>query len=121
MIDEFGEQTFGQPAYADGDIIILGSETTGLPQAWHDRWPDRTVTLAELAGLREMARAAAVGCGVEPNYFVNTRVYRAQRDQLRRRVLTRVPGVRAAWSIAGSAKRAVIDKLKSAGLVTVAQ
>ncbi|MEO0587025.1 MAG: glycosyltransferase [Planctomycetota bacterium] len=76
--------------------------------------PDRTVTLAELAGLRDMARAAAIGGGLDPNYFVNTRVYRAQRDQLRRRVLTRVPGVRAAWSIAGSAKRAVTGTQREA-------
>lgn len=45
LITKFGQHTFDEPAYADGDVVILGNENTGLPQAWHDRWPDRTVTI----------------------------------------------------------------------------
>ncbi len=43
LITKFGKHRFDQPAYADGDVIVLGNENTGLPQAWHDRWADRTV------------------------------------------------------------------------------
>lgn len=45
LITKFGAQRFDEPAYADGDVVILGNENTGLPQNWHDRWPDRTVTI----------------------------------------------------------------------------
>lgn len=45
LITKFGAQRFDEPAYADGDVVILGNENSGLPQDWHDRWPDRTVTI----------------------------------------------------------------------------
>ena len=45
LVTKFGTQTFDQPAYADGDVILLGNENTGLPDAWHQRWPDRGVVI----------------------------------------------------------------------------
>ena len=27
--------------FAAGDVLLLGNENTGLPAAWHQRWPDR--------------------------------------------------------------------------------
>lgn len=45
LMTKFGKHRFDEPGYADGDVIILGNENTGLPEAWHERWPDRTVTI----------------------------------------------------------------------------
>ncbi len=45
MVTKFGTQRFDQPAYTDGDVILLGNENTGLPDAWHQRWPDRGVVI----------------------------------------------------------------------------
>ena len=43
LITKFGGVRYDRAPYADGDVIILGNENTGLPEAWHDRWPDHTV------------------------------------------------------------------------------
>ena len=45
LVTKFGKHRFDQPAYRDGDVIILGNENTGLPDAWHQRWPEHTVTI----------------------------------------------------------------------------
>lgn len=69
LVTKFGKHRFDGPAYADGDVIILGNENTGLPDAWHERWPDRTVHIpmpgnaaAASGGIRSynLANAAAI-------------------------------------------------------------
>lgn len=45
LVTKFGDVRFDQPAYADEDVLIFGNENTGLPQAWHDRWPHRRVMI----------------------------------------------------------------------------
>ena len=69
LVTKFGKHRFDQPAYAGGDVIILGNENTGLPPSWHDRWPDRTVYIpmpgndsAPSGGIRSynLANAAAI-------------------------------------------------------------
>jgi tRNA (cytidine/uridine-2'-O-)-methyltransferase len=68
LITKFGKHRFDQPDYRDGDVILLGNENTGLPQAWHDRWSDRTVYIPMpgpgngLANIRSfnLANAAAI-------------------------------------------------------------
>lgn len=43
LVTKFGRHRFDRPAYADGDVIVLGNENTGLPPEWRERWADRTV------------------------------------------------------------------------------
>ena len=43
LVTKHGTHRFDEPGYADGDVIVLGNENTGLPEAWHERWPERTV------------------------------------------------------------------------------
>jgi tRNA (cytidine/uridine-2'-O-)-methyltransferase len=43
LITKRGRLRYDHPAYADGDVLIFGNETQGLPPDWHERWPDRTV------------------------------------------------------------------------------
>ena len=45
LVTKHGVHRFDQPDYQSGDVIILGNENTGLPDEWHARWPDRTVTI----------------------------------------------------------------------------
>ena len=34
---------FDQAPYAAGDVLVFGNENTGIPRAWHERWPHRRV------------------------------------------------------------------------------
>lgn len=43
LVTKFGTTRFDQPDYADGDVIILGNENTGLPAAWLKRWDGRAI------------------------------------------------------------------------------
>ncbi len=45
LITKHGTHRFDKPAYADGDVVILGNENTGLPRAWLERWAGRTVSI----------------------------------------------------------------------------
>ena len=45
LVTKFGKMRFDNPEYSDEDIFIFGNELKGLPQAWLDRWPGRTVYL----------------------------------------------------------------------------
>ncbi len=45
LVTKFGQQRFDQPDYADGDVIILGNENAGLPEAWRERWAQRTIVI----------------------------------------------------------------------------
>ena len=45
LVTKFGALTFNEPGYTDGDVIILGNENTGLPEAWRERWAARTVSI----------------------------------------------------------------------------
>jgi len=41
LITKHGRTRYDHAPFADEDVILLGNELTGLPQAWLDRWPDR--------------------------------------------------------------------------------
>ena len=43
LVTRHGELRFDRPGYRDEDILIFGSETTGLPQEWLTRWSERSV------------------------------------------------------------------------------
>ena len=62
LITKFGDLRFDQASYADDDILILGNENTGLPDAWHDRWPHRRITVPMQGPIRSynLANTAAI-------------------------------------------------------------
>ena len=62
LITKTGGRRFDQPAYRDGEVLILGNENTGLPAAWHERWPDRRVFIPIHGPVRSynLANAAAI-------------------------------------------------------------
>ena len=62
LVTKFGELRFDQPNYQDGDVLILGNENTGLPDAWAERWPDRRVNIPILGQIRSynQSNAAAI-------------------------------------------------------------
>lgn len=41
-----------ETAFADGDMLVLGSETNGLPFPLRERWRDRTISIPQAAGER---------------------------------------------------------------------
>ncbi|MCE9590169.1 MAG: tRNA (cytidine(34)-2'-O)-methyltransferase [Planctomycetes bacterium] len=36
---------YDRVTFADEDVLLFGNETTGLPDAWHARWPGRAITI----------------------------------------------------------------------------
>ncbi len=47
--------------YQSNDLLIFGSETTGLPDNLWDRWPERFVTIPMLPEMRCLNLATSVG------------------------------------------------------------
>ncbi len=62
LVTKFGTQRFDQAAYERDAILILGNEVRGLPDDWHTRWSDRTVSIPILGPIRSynLANAAAM-------------------------------------------------------------
>lgn len=50
--------------YQPDDILIFGSETHGLPDAFFSKWPDRFVKIPMISGVRCLNLATSVGIGV---------------------------------------------------------
>jgi tRNA (cytidine/uridine-2'-O-)-methyltransferase len=59
-----GEQSIWQANFADGDVLIFGSETRGISQSVRDRFPDRQLRIPLVAGERCLNLSTAVGIGV---------------------------------------------------------
>ncbi len=38
LITKFGQQRYDQVEYQDGDILLFGSEISGLPDDWREKW-----------------------------------------------------------------------------------
>ncbi len=62
LVSKHGAMRYDQAPYRDEDVIILGNENTGLPRDWHERWPDRVVSIPILGPVRSynLANAAAI-------------------------------------------------------------
>jgi len=45
LVTKFGDVRFDQAAYGGDDVLIFGNENTGIPQAWHERWAGRRVSI----------------------------------------------------------------------------
>jgi len=55
---------YSDVAYAPSDLLIFGSETSGLPSQLTDKWPDRLVTIPMIPGVRCLNLATSVGIGL---------------------------------------------------------
>ncbi len=62
LVSKFGAVRFDQAEYRSDDVIILGNEVRGLPDAWHQRWAERTLHIPILGPIRafNLANAAAM-------------------------------------------------------------
>lgn len=62
LVSKFGALRFDQAPYESDAVLILGNEVAGLPEAWHERWPNRTVSIPILGPIRSynLANAAAM-------------------------------------------------------------
>lgn len=50
--------------FTANDALIFGSETSGLPQAFFERWPERFITIPMLPSSRCLNLATAAGIGL---------------------------------------------------------
>ncbi len=62
LITKFGASRFDKVSYKDEDVLLLGNENTGLPDAWHARWPERRIYVPMPGPIRSynLANTAAV-------------------------------------------------------------
>jgi tRNA (cytidine/uridine-2'-O-)-methyltransferase len=62
LITKHGSLRYDQVPYRDEDVLLLGNELTGLPEAWRQRWRDRCVHIPILGPVRSynLANAAAI-------------------------------------------------------------
>lgn len=62
LMTKFAAQRVDCAAYRPSDVLILGNEVHGLPDAWHARWPHRSVGVPMLGPIRSynLANAAAM-------------------------------------------------------------
>lgn len=53
---------YTEKKYTQDSWLIFGSETTGLPAEWHQRWPEHFVTLPMIPGNRclNLANSASI-------------------------------------------------------------
>jgi len=52
---------YSDVVYHSNDILIFGSETSGLPPHLHERWPDHFATIPMVPGARCLNLATSVG------------------------------------------------------------
>jgi tRNA (cytidine/uridine-2'-O-)-methyltransferase len=51
-------------SYSSDSLLIFGSESHGLPDAWHERWPDHFVTIPMQLHARCLNLAVSVGIAI---------------------------------------------------------
>lgn len=57
-------QLYTEVSYDSNSLLIFGSETSGLPSIYFERWPDRFVKLPMIPDVRCLNLATSVGIGV---------------------------------------------------------
>ena len=55
---------YSEKKYESEDFLIFGSETAGLPDSFHERWPDRFVKIPMKPGVRCLNLATSAGIGL---------------------------------------------------------
>lgn len=58
------QKKYSDIQYGNNDILIFGSETTGLPSSYYSRWPDRFVKIPMKPNARCLNLATSVGIGI---------------------------------------------------------
>jgi tRNA (cytidine/uridine-2'-O-)-methyltransferase len=58
------ERPLWQADFADGDVLIFGSETRGISQRVKDRFPGREILIPQAAGERCLNLSTAAGIGL---------------------------------------------------------
>lgn len=59
-----GQKLYTDVSYTNDSMLIFGSETTGLPDSFHERWPERFVKIPMKEGARCLNLATSVGIGL---------------------------------------------------------
>jgi tRNA (cytidine/uridine-2'-O-)-methyltransferase len=59
-VSTHGRLRYDRADYADGDVLLFGNETDGLPAAWRDRWADRLVRIPMPGAVRSYNLSNAV-------------------------------------------------------------
>lgn len=62
------DRSYTDVEYGPQDLLIFGSETSGLPQSFFQKWPERFVTLPMLPEARCLNLATTVGVAVYEAY-----------------------------------------------------
>lgn len=57
------EKYYTEVPYTSETLLIFGSETSGLPPSYHERWPERLVKIPMIPGVRCLNLATSVGIG----------------------------------------------------------
>ena len=62
LVTKFGVHRYDQVTYAADDIIVMGNEVTGIPDAWHERWPQRGISIPIKGAVRSynLSNATAI-------------------------------------------------------------
>ncbi|MEX2213952.1 MAG: tRNA (cytidine(34)-2'-O)-methyltransferase [Phycisphaeraceae bacterium] len=62
LISKHGKLRYDRVPYRRDDVLLLGNEVTGLPDAWHQRWPERVAYVPILGPVRSynLANTAAI-------------------------------------------------------------
>ena len=59
-----GEQSVWEAPFADGDVLVFGSETRGISERVRGRYPERLVRIPQAAGERCLNLSTAAGIGL---------------------------------------------------------
>ena len=65
------KQSYSDIKYTPNDWLIFGSETTGLPDKFFEKWPEKFVTLPMREGKRCLNLATSVGIATYEAYRQN--------------------------------------------------
>lgn len=62
------ERLYTDVQYTSDSMLVFGSETTGLPDHFYKKWPDRFIKIPMLDGARCLNLATSVGIGLYNAY-----------------------------------------------------
>lgn len=58
------KKLYTEVRYAPDSLLIFGSETTGLPSSFHEKWPAHFVKIPMQPGARCLNLATSAGIGI---------------------------------------------------------